>query len=164
MGYGSAAARGSIVVGLALAALAQAHALGASGPAGGGCQPTRSEPLPPYYRPGAPLRARVGTGYALSGWVREAGTCRTIGGARVEYFLANPDGEYDDHHRGTIIASTRGAFRLVSNFPGRFRGRPPHIHIRVSARGFVPVVTQHYPRPGTHAGAMTIYLRRTTTL
>jgi hypothetical protein len=127
------------------------------------CQATHSDPLPPYYRPGAPLRSQVGVGYALSGAVRAAATCRPIPRARVEYFLANPEGEYDNDHRGTLFASARGTFRLVSNFPGRFRSLPPHIHLRVSVRGFAPLVTEHHPVPGTHRGTIALYLLPLTT-
>src|SRR3712207_7896038 len=33
--------------------------------------------------------------------------CKPIGNARIEFWLANPRGEYDDAHRATVFASER---------------------------------------------------------
>jgi protocatechuate 3,4-dioxygenase beta subunit len=124
----------------------------------GSCAATRSEPAPPYYRPGAPARSTVGTGYVLRGTVRAAGTCRPVARARVELFLTNLEGEYDDDHRATVFTGRDGAYRFKSNFPRRYGPRPPHIHVIVSAAGFRRVVTQHYPRAGTRAGRFDVTL------
>lgn len=122
------------------------------------CRPTRSEPAPPYYVPGAPVRARVDSGYVLTGTVRASPSCRPIPRARLEFFLTNPRGEYDDAHRASLFASPTGKYRFVSNFPRRYGGRPPHIHVIVSAPGYRRVVTQHYPRQGTRSGRFDIVL------
>jgi protocatechuate 3,4-dioxygenase beta subunit len=110
------------------------------------CRPTPPDALGPFYEPGAPLRSTVGTGYVLSGRVLAARTCRAIPRARIEFWLANPQGEYDDAHRATVIAGRRGGYRFQSNKPPSYQSRPPHIHIRVSARRYRTLVTQHYPR------------------
>jgi protocatechuate 3,4-dioxygenase beta subunit len=125
-----------------------AFALGAvSAPeAAPNCRPTRADALGPFYEPGAPVRSKIGTGYLLTGRVLAARTCRPIAGARIELWLANADGEYDDAHRATVIAGRRGAYRFESSKPPSYSSRPPHIHLRVSARGFRTLVTQHYPR------------------
>ncbi len=116
--------------------------------------------LGPFYEPGAPVRSSVGAGYVLTGRVRAAVTCRAIGRARIEFWLANPSGEYDDAHRATVIASRAGRYRFTSNRPVPYGGRPPHIHVRVTARGFRPLVTQHYPRPGQTSARFDLVLRR----
>jgi protocatechuate 3,4-dioxygenase beta subunit len=110
------------------------------------CRPTQADALGPFYEPGAPVRSKVGTGYVLSGRVLAARTCRVIPRARIEFWLANAQGEYDDAHRATVIAGRRGGYRFESNKPPAYESRPPHIHIRVSARGYRTLVTQHYPR------------------
>ena len=110
------------------------------------CRPTRADALGPFYEPGAPVRSSVGRGYTLRGTVRAARTCRPIPRARIEFWLVNPRGNYDDAHRATVIASRTGTYRFTSNKPIGYSGRPPHIHIRVTARGFRTLVTQHYPR------------------
>lgn len=109
------------------------------------CKPTRPDALGPYYEPGAPIRSKVGTGYVLTGRVLAAGTCKAIARARIEFWLVNPQGEYDDAHRATVIARREGRYLFESNKPVAYETRPPHIHVRVSARGFRTLVTQHYP-------------------
>jgi catechol 1,2-dioxygenase len=124
---------------------AESHAA-VGGPAN--CEPTQPDMLGPFYEPGAPVRTSVGSGYVLSGAVRAADNCKPIGNARIEFWLANPRGEYDDAHRATVLAGERGKYRFESNVPVSYGGRPPHIHVRVRAPGFEELVTQHYPEPG----------------
>ncbi len=127
---------------------AESHAAGepTGGPAN--CKPTQPDMLGPFYEPGAPVRRSVGSGYVLSGAVVAADECEPIGNARIEFWLANPRGEYDDAHRATVFAGERGGYRFESNVPVSYSGRPPHIHVRVTAPGFEELVTQHYPEPG----------------
>jgi len=66
--------------------------------------------------------------------------------------VTGPDGHYDDDHRATIFADEKGFYRFESNVPRPYKGRPSHIHIRISADGFFPLITQHYPENG-HNGA-----------
>jgi protocatechuate 3,4-dioxygenase beta subunit len=112
------------------------------------CEPTRPDMLGPFYEPGAPVRTSVGSGYVLSGAVLAAEDCKPISNARIEFWLANPDGEYDDAHRATVFAGERGRYRFESNVPVSYGGRPPHIHVRVTAPGYRELVTQHYPDAG----------------
>lgn len=123
------------------------------------CAPTRADSLGPFYEPGAPVRSRVGTGYVMRGRVLTTG-CRSIARARVEFWLANPQGTYDDAHRATVIASRTGGYRFGSNRPPAYQGRPPHIHVRVTARGFRTLVTQHYPKAGSNTAVFNLVLRR----
>jgi protocatechuate 3,4-dioxygenase beta subunit len=112
------------------------------------CKPTQPDMLGPFYEPGAPVRTSVDSGYVLSGAVLAAAECRPIPNARIEFWLANPRGDYDDAHRATVLASERGRYRFESNMPVSYGGRPPHIHVRVRAPGYEELVTQHYPERG----------------
>jgi catechol 1,2-dioxygenase len=112
------------------------------------CKPTQPDMLGPFYEPGAPVRASVGSGYVLSGTVLAAQECKPIPNAHIEFWLANPRGDYDDAHRATVLAGERGEYRFQSNVPVSYSGRPPHIHIRVRAPGYEELVTQHYPERG----------------
>jgi protocatechuate 3,4-dioxygenase beta subunit len=112
------------------------------------CKPTQPDMLGPFYEPGAPVRTSVGSGYVLSGNVLGAEECRPILNAHIEFWLANPRGDYDDAHRATVFAGERGRYRLESNVPVSYGGRPPHIHVRVRAPGYEELVTQHYPERG----------------
>jgi protocatechuate 3,4-dioxygenase beta subunit len=123
---------------------AESHAAG--GPAN--CKPTQPDMLGPFYEPGAPVRTSVGSGHVLSGTVLTADECKPIRNAHIEFWLANPRGDYDDPHRATVFAHQRGEYRFQSNVPVSYGGRPPHIHVRVRAPGYEELVTQHYPERG----------------
>jgi protocatechuate 3,4-dioxygenase beta subunit len=125
---------------------AESHAADAGGPAN--CKPTQPDMLGPFYEPGAPVRTSVGSGYVLSGAVLAAEECKPIPKARIEFWLANPSGDYDDAHRATVFAGHRAEYRFESNVPVSYGGRPPHIHVRVRVRGYEDLVTQHYPERG----------------
>jgi protocatechuate 3,4-dioxygenase beta subunit len=125
---------------------AESHA--AAGGKSADCKPTQPDMLGPFYEPGAPVRKSVGSGYVLSGTVLAAAECKPIRDARIEFWLANSRGDYDDAHRATVFAEERGEYRFESNVPVSYGGRPPHIHVRVTASGYEELVTQHYPQRG----------------
>jgi protocatechuate 3,4-dioxygenase beta subunit len=104
--------------------------------------------LGPFYKSGAPVRSAVGKGYIMTGMVKSARDCSAIKGARIEFWLVNPGGTYDDDHRATVFSDATGSYKFESNMPKPYFGRPPHIHIRVSAEGHKTLVTQHYPEKG----------------
>jgi protocatechuate 3,4-dioxygenase beta subunit len=121
------------------------------------CAPTTPDSLGPFYKSDAPLRNAVGEEYVLQGVVRSAVDCSPIANARIEFWLAGPNGNYDDEHRAAIVTAT-GEYRFESNYPPSYASRPPHIHIRVSAGGYRTLVTQHYPKEGTTRGSMDLVL------
>ena len=129
---------------------AYVRALQAFRPAGepAECEPTQPDMLGPFYEPDAPERTSVGSGYVLSGTVLAAGSCEPIRDARIEFWLANPEGAYDDAHRATVPVGVEGEYWLESNVPVSYENRPPHIHLRVTAPGYGELVTQHYPDAG----------------
>jgi len=126
--------------------------------ASGGCAPTPQDEIGPFYRPDAPVRSRIGTGYTLSGTVRSAVDCRPIPNARIEFWQAGPNGVYDDAHRATIYTDRRGRYRLTTALPPPYARRPSHIHILVDVRGFAGLITQHYPAAGTRAARFDLVL------
>jgi protocatechuate 3,4-dioxygenase beta subunit len=140
-----------LVIALAIAAwtcLAPAVGVGAA-PAP--CAPTRPDAEGPFYEPNAPERSRTGRGLVVSGAVRSASDCRLLASARIEWWSTNTQGRYDDDHRATQRADDQGRYRYETDFPARYPGRPPHLHVRVSAAGHRPLVTQIYPRAGQTA-------------
>jgi hypothetical protein len=124
----------------------------------GGCPPTAADALGPFYTPGAPARNAVGTGYTLTGRVLTAEGCLPVPGARIEAWMAGPDGEYADAYRASFVSGADGAYRFESHAPPAYEGRPPHIHLRVSAPGHAPLVTQHYPAEGADSATMDLVL------
>jgi protocatechuate 3,4-dioxygenase beta subunit len=115
------------------------------------CAPTRPDMEGPFYEPNAPRRDRTGRGLVVGGAVRSAAGCGPLAGARLEWWSADPGGRYDDAHRATHQADAEGRYRYETDFPGRYPGRPPHLHVRVTAAGHRVLVTQLYPKPGQSA-------------
>ena len=122
------------------------------------CPPTPPEPLGPFYKPNAPVRERVGEGYVLTGTVKSSADCQAIAGAEIEFWLAGPNGQYDEAHRATVFSDKSGRYRFESNFPPKYSWRPPHIHLRISAPGYETLVTQHYPAAGQTEGNFDLVL------
>ncbi len=122
------------------------------------CPPTPWDEIGPFYRPGAPMRSKIGSGYILSGTVRSAVDCRPLPGARIEFWQVNSSGVYDDAHRATIIADHLGRYRLETDFPAPYGQRPPHIHILVDMRGFSGLISQNYPKRNRRSAALDLVL------
>jgi protocatechuate 3,4-dioxygenase beta subunit len=122
------------------------------------CTATPYDELGPFYRPGAPVRDQVGSGYRLSGRVLSLQGCRPLPGTRLEFWLVNPQGEYDEAHRATLFSDRDGFYRFESNRPTDYVGRLPHIHIMVTAVGHQQLITQHYPGPGQATGEFDLVL------
>lgn len=123
------------------------------------CAPTRPDEEGPFYRPGAPERSRTGAGLTILGTVRSQ-DCHAIPGARLEWWSANGEGEYDDAHRAAQRADASGRYRYETSFPGRYPGRPPHVHVRVTAPGHRLLITQLYPTSGQTTMPIDLVLAR----
>jgi protocatechuate 3,4-dioxygenase beta subunit len=75
--------------------------------------------------------------------VVRASSCRPIGNADVEIWHAAPDGEYSGfdgssgtrYLRGHQKSDAAGRVRFDTVFPGWYRGRTPHIHLKVHIGG-----------------------------
>jgi len=112
------------------------------------CAPTRPDALGPFYKNDAPARSSTGHGLVVSGRVRSAAACAPLASARLEWWSANTRGEYENDHRATQTVDSDGRFRYETDFPGRYPGRPPHLHARVTAPGHRVLITQLYPKTG----------------
>lgn len=112
------------------------------------CSPTSPDALGPFYVAGAPERSRTGDGLTVEGIVRSARECKALSGAKLEWWSANPRGDYDDGHRATQVTDAEGHFRYVTDMPGKYPGRPVHLHVKVTAPGHKALVTQIYPKAG----------------
>ena len=112
------------------------------------CEPTVQDEMGPMYVPQAPQRNKVGTGYLLFGSVMSAVDCQPIIDAKIEIWMAGPEGHYGNDWRASLFSNNKGAYYLESHVPPYYGAGRPHIHIRATAAGFVPLVTQHYPREG----------------
>ncbi len=153
----SVALAGGIVFTMALGGPTGAGA-GAAPPTASRCQLTLGAGGDPFYKPNAPLRSHVGTGFVLSGIVRSGIDCAAMPGARVEFWLRAADGQYDDLHRGIVVTDGGGRYRIESNFPGGGDFLAPHIHLRVAVPGYKTLATVFLPRAGTTAGTFDLVL------
>jgi len=133
---------------LASTALFLLATLGARAAAEPACPPTRPDMLGPFYEPNSPERSVTGRGLVITGRVASAKGCAPLPGAQLARWSANPRGDYDAEHRGAQRADGTGRYRYETDLPGRYPGRPLHLHVRVTAPGHKPLVTQLYPRPG----------------
>ncbi|MHB8810562.1 MAG: dioxygenase family protein [Desulfobulbaceae bacterium] len=128
--------------------------------AGKDCRPTPPDEIGPFYRPDAPIREAVGEGYLLTGTVLSAGDCRPLPKTRIEFWLVNPQGQYDDAHRATVFADADGRYRFRSNRPTDYVNRKPHIHILVTAEGHEQLITQHYPKENATEAVFDLVLEK----
>ena len=115
------------------------------------CPPTAADMLGPFYVAGAPERSKTGDGLTVQGSVRSTRDCKALPGAKLEWWSANPRGDYDEGHRATQAADPQGRYTYVTDMPGKYPGRPVHLHVKVSAAGHKPLVTQVYPKPGQNS-------------
>jgi len=142
------------------AALAALTAVSAAKPAPAACRPTLSRGGGPFgATAGAPpRRALIGRGHILAGRILRAPDCAPIRGAVVEFWQESPNGQYDRRGRGSVVTGRTGAFRFEGPVPPGEFGRPPHIHIHVSAAGYDDFVTTYFVRRGEKLGRTTIVL------
>ncbi|NNG47116.1 MAG: intradiol ring-cleavage dioxygenase [Deltaproteobacteria bacterium] len=112
------------------------------------CKPTRPDSEGPFYVPGAPLRTSTGSGLVIRGRLLGAPDCRPLPGGWIEWWQTDRGGNYDDAHRGRQNVAADGAYRFVTDSPGVYPGRPPHIHFKAKAPGYRSLTTQLYMRGG----------------
>jgi len=110
---------------------------------------------------------RKGTPLTLRFTVVNATTCRPIQNAAVEIWHADAAGEYSgvqgnsgNYLRGIQRTNSSGVARFETIFPGWYRGRTPHIHMKVFVSGdevhtgqvfFRPAVTRTVYGQGVYA-------------
>jgi protocatechuate 3,4-dioxygenase beta subunit len=117
-----------------------------------GDEPTPEQTEGPFFTPDSPERRSLlepgveGTTLVLTGSVL-ATDCTPIGGALLDFWHADGNGEYDNEGyrlRGHQFADGQGRFRLETIVPGVYSGRTRHIHVKVQARGGPVLTTQLY--------------------
>lgn len=130
--------------------------------------PTAAQTAGPFYPPG-PLPERDNDLVSVKGGPLAKGEITLLSGnvitmdgrplaaARVEIWQCNADGRY--HHPrdsndmpidpnfqgyGEMVTDAEGAYRFRTIKPVPYPGRTPHIHVRVTAPGLAPLITQLY--------------------
>jgi protocatechuate 3,4-dioxygenase beta subunit len=123
--------------------------------AAGSCRPTPTDAFGPFGSGLPPLRAKTGTGHVLTGVVLGAPDCRPVRRAQVQLWQSNRRGQYTRALSATVLTDAAGRFRYESPTPS---GREPHIHIRVVAEGFRPLLTRYVAGVGAHRGSVRLVL------
>jgi protocatechuate 3,4-dioxygenase beta subunit len=142
-----------LVVGLVATASAVAGA-----PAANQCEPTPEDAFGPFNQGTPPLRAKIGTGHVLTGVVLSSLNCRPLRGAQVQLWQSNRKGRYTRATSGTVITNGAGRFRFEGPYPPSYERREPHIHIRVFARGYEPLLARYVPAAGARRGSVRLVL------
>jgi len=129
--------------------------------------PTEDNILGPFYRPGAPYRAKItppleaGTVLLISGHVWAHDTRKPLSMAVVDIWQANANGRYDNDdpgnppkkgvflNRARLVVDEQGYYEYETIHPGRYQigeniWRPSHIHYMVQHPGYKALITQLY--------------------
>lgn len=142
---------------LVLAALALPFAARAQQKCG---LPTPQDMEGPFYKAGAPSRASLVEPGSKAERLLVMGQalsfdCKPLAGVKLDFWHADDQGEYDNsgfRYRGVVVTDGKGRYRLETNLPPPYAGRPRHIHVKLQARGGKPLTTQLY-FPGESRGA-----------
>ncbi|MEX0663635.1 MAG: dioxygenase [Acidimicrobiia bacterium] len=105
----------------------------------------------PFFSSGSPERTNIadgvdGTALVLTGVVLGS-DCRTAAGAKVDFWHADSDGDYDNSGyrlRGHQFTDDLGRYKLETIVPALYPGRTRHIHVKVQSSGGSVLTTQLY--------------------
>ena len=132
-----------------------------------GVKPTEDNILGPYFREGAPYRAKVtpplakGTTLLIRGRVWAFDTKKPLVSAVLDIWQADADGRYDNDdpnkppakgvyvNRTRVLTDETGYYEYETIHPGPYKigpdaWRPAHIHYLVRKAGYTTLVTQLY--------------------
>jgi catechol 1,2-dioxygenase len=135
--------------------------------------PTEDNILGPFYRSGAPFRAKItppleaGTVLVISGRVWGFDTKKPLAQAVIDIWQANAQGRYDNddpknppakdvfRNRARLITDETGYYEFETIHPAPYKigpdsWRPSHIHYLVRASGYKMLVTQLYFKGDPH--------------
>lgn len=136
-------------------------------------EPTEDNILGPFYRKGAPFRAKIspplpeGVTLIVQGRVWGFDTKKPLTDARIDIWQADASGRYDNddprnppakdvfHYRARLGVDEAGGYEYETVLPGRYKigrdtWRPRHIHYRVQCAGYKTLVTQLYFKDDPH--------------
>ena len=88
----------------------------------------------------------TGVRLLIRGYVRHA-DCAPAGGARLDFWQADANGEYDlsgYRLRGYVQAGPDGQYQIETILPAVYGGRPRHIHVKVTPLDGGTLTTQLY--------------------
>jgi catechol 1,2-dioxygenase len=132
---------------------------GSAEPPASGLSATRPVTAGPFYRSGAPYRAKTtapfeqGTVLILSGRIWSLATRKPIAGAVMDVWHVDLEGNYSDgasdfRNRARLVTAEDGSYELEAIHPVPYTAgagwRCPHVHFNVSADGHRPLTSEMY--------------------
>ena len=130
-----------------------------------GTDPTTTDILGPFYRPGAPFKTNLVQQGTKGEILHFSGTvfgkdAKTLKGALVEIWHCDENGVYDNTsddyvYRSSFKTGPDGRYNFKTIYPVPYAvnatlTRPAHIHMRISANGVQDLVTQVYFKGDKH--------------
>jgi protocatechuate 3,4-dioxygenase beta subunit len=114
--------------------------------------PTEEQIEGPYFKPRSPMRTDLIVAGTRAKLVTLEGrvltrSCRPIGGALLDLWHADENGDYDNsgfRYRGHIFSDASGLYRFRTILPGLYPGRTRHYHLKVQAQRSPILTTQLY--------------------
>ena len=139
-------------------------------PAIGELKPITPLPYGPFFRPGAPFRAKLslpgepGTTFVLSGRVWGIDTKRPLPGAVLDFWHVDMQEKYSDgvtdlRNRGRVVSSEAGYYKVESIRPIPYRPdgkdhpdfwRCAHFHLLAVCPGYKPLITEIHFKEDPH--------------
>lgn len=115
-----------------------------------GAEATPATTEGPYFKAGSPEKSSLiepgmnGTKLTITGFVLNT-NCQGISNARLDWWHADADGEYDNSGyrlRGHQFTDASGAYKLETIATGHYTGRTRHIHVKAQPPGGRTLTTQ----------------------
>jgi len=106
----------------------------------------------PSYKPDAAVRSIVGKGHVLTGVVLSSIDCLPIQHAKLELWPEYEGLGHPDEARVTIYTDLDGRYSFECDLPD-------HIHMRISAPGFITIGQNSYHPNGEPQGIFDIVLK-----
>lgn len=116
------------------------------------CPPTLDDEVSPSYIPNSPEKNIVGTGHVITGVVLSSVDCKPIANAKLEFWPEYKGLGHPDSARATFFTDENGQYRFECD-------QPEHIHMRISAEGYVTIGVNSYHPEGASEGTFDIVLR-----
>ncbi len=106
----------------------------------------------PFYKAGAPMRAVIAEAGSTADRLLLTGrvfapACRPLEKVELDFWQADDKGEYDNRgfrYRGRVLTDAEGRYRLETNLPPPYMGRPRHLHVKLQRPGGRVLTTQLY--------------------
>jgi protocatechuate 3,4-dioxygenase beta subunit len=130
-----------------------------------GNNPTTTDILGPFYRPGSPMRSNIappntaGEPFTVSGVIYESDGRKPMASALVEVWQCDEKGVYDNTSddylcRGAVKTGANGTYTFRTIVPVPYKvgsgHRPAHIHMRISSDDHQDLITQIYFKGDPH--------------